>query len=259
MDISVVIITLNEEKNIARCIDSVSAIADEVIVVDSGSTDSTEEIVRSRDAQFYSIQWTGYGAARNYGVDRTSYNYILSLDADEALSDKLQESITRLKLKNDHLLYKYSFNILPNYCGSWIKHCGWYPGTKVRLYDKNSFRWNMVPVHEALVSIKESVSDDVPIEHLSGDLLHYSYYSREEHRERADRYSTLTAQLMSEKGKKASKLKPIASMIFKFISIYILRLGFLDGKAGFDIARISAISNKFKYEELRRLNRIKNV
>lgn len=253
MKLSVIIITLNEERNIARCIDSIQSISDETIVVDSGSEDKTEEIALSKNVRFHKIEWKSYGAARNLAAERAENDWILALDADEAPSKELLASLQRLKTKTSEEKKVYSFNRLTNYCGHWIRHSGWYPDSKIRLYNRKHTKWNNAIVHEALENVHQ-----LKIQHLKGDLLHYSYYSRAEHRERADKYSRLTALKNHRANKAAGFLKPFLSMVAKFISMYILKLGFLDGRAGFDIARISALSNKLKYEELRKLNRKSN-
>jgi len=253
MKLSTIIITLNEERNIARCIDSISSISDEIIIVDSGSTDRTAAIAGTKNVLFHSTEWKSYGAARNLAAELATHDWVLALDADEAPSDELLASLAMLKTKSQKETDAYSFNRLTNYCGHWIKYSGWYPDTKVRLYNKKRTQWDDAIVHEALENI-----ESLDIHQLAGDLLHYSYYSRKEHKERADKYSKLTAKKFHSANKKAGYLKPYLSMLAKFISMYFLKLGFLDGKAGWDIARISAVSNRLKYNELRRLNRTKN-
>jgi len=254
MDFSVIIITLNEERNIARCIDSVIDLTDDIIVIDSGSTDNTEEIVRSKKVSFYQTEWKSYGTSRNIGAGMAKHDYILALDADEAPSEELRISLMSLLENEGAYSDLYSFNRLTNYCGTWIKHSGWYPDVKARLYNKTLTKWDDEPVHEVLLKT-ESLSK----EHLKGDLLHYSYYSQKEHRERADKYSRLTAIKMAKKNRPSWPFSPYMSMIAKFISMYIIRLGFLDGKAGYDIAKISALSNHYKYAELRRINSLKTT
>jgi (heptosyl)LPS beta-1,4-glucosyltransferase len=249
--ISAVIITHNEERNIERCILSVKDIADEIIVMDSLSTDSTVEIAKSLGARVFEQEWKGYAATKNEANSKAKHAYILSLDADEALDSELRESL--LKLKKDGLKDGYSLNRLTNYCGHWIYHSGWYPDVKTRLFSKEDTFWEGAFVHEVLIFKKQS-----KIIQLSGHLLHYSYYSQKEHRERADRYSALTAQKFYNQGKRASLLKPMLSGLARFFGMYFIKKGFLDGKAGFHIARISAISNVFKYNELRRLEREAN-
>ncbi|MBU2020140.1 MAG: glycosyltransferase family 2 protein [Bacteroidetes bacterium] len=244
--ISAVIITHNEERNIERCILSIKDVVDEIIVMDSYSTDSTVAIAEQLGAKVYQQNWLGYSETKNNANAKTSFEYILSLDADEALDAELKESI--LNSKKAGLKGSYSLNRLTNYCGKWIYHSGWYPDVKTRLFSKNEATWEGAFVHEELVF--KGASENTL---LKGHLLHYSYYSHKEHRERADRYSVLTAKKFFNQGKRASFLKPMLSGIARFIGMYLIKKGFLDGSAGFHIARISAASNVFKYKELRKL------
>lgn len=248
MKITATIITFNEERNIERCIRSVEGLVEEIIVLDSHSTDRTKEICQSHGVRFELREWEGYSASKNYLNSLVSTDYILSLDADEALDAALKAEIQ--KVKNDTPPQIYSFNRLTNYCGKWIKHSGWYPDVKVRLFPKEGSSWNGAIVHEELI-----FPENLKVIQLNGHLEHFSYYSYEDHRARADKYSALTAKKMHEAGKKASILKPYLSAIGRFVSMYLLKAGFLDGKMGFKIAQISAQSNVFKYKELRRLNR----
>lgn len=251
MKISATIITLNEERNIERCILSVQAVADEIIVLDAFSSDRTKQICESLNVRFEQRAWEGYSASKNYLNSLARHEYILSLDADEALDDELKKEILRVKKENKPQLY--AVNRLTNYCGKWIKHSGWYPDVKLRIFPKEGSQWEGAFVHEEL-----SYPDHLKVEELKGHLHHYSYYSFEDHRARADKYSALTAKKMHAAGKKASVFKPYLSAVGRFISMYLLKLGFLDGKMGFKIAQISALSNVFKYKELRRLSREAN-
>ena len=244
--ISAVVITLNEERNIKRCIQSLDGVADEVIVVDSHSTDQTVDIAESCGATVYQIDWAGYSLTKNFGHSKANYEYILSIDADEALSEELKSAI--LKVKKESLHGTYSFNRLTNYCGKWIKHGGWYPDEKLRLFPTKSSIWEG-DIHEKLVFHPSQKNTK-----LKGDLLHYSYYTFEEHQTRADKYSSLTAIKMHENGKTASVFKPFISAFSRFFGMYIIEGGILDGKMGLIIAYISAKSNFFKYQELKRLN-----
>lgn len=248
MKISVTIITLNEERNIERCILSVQDIADEIIVLDSYSKDQTKVICSQYKVRFEERKWEGYTNAKNYLNSLAQFDYILSLDADEALDDELKQEILKLKSLNEPEIY--SVNRLTNYCGKWIKHSGWYPDIKVRLFPKDGSYWSGEFVHEEIV-----FPANIPVKQLNGHLEHYSYYSYKDHRERADRYSTLTAMKMYKQGKKASLIKPYLSGLMRFVKMYFIQSGFLDGKMGFKIAQISCQSNVFKYKELRRLTK----
>jgi (heptosyl)LPS beta-1,4-glucosyltransferase len=251
MKISATIITLNEARNIERCIRSLKPVADEIIVLDAFSTDQTPTICAELHVRFEQREWEGYSASKNYLNGLAQHDYILSLDADEALDKELTAHI--LELKRDGAGGKaYSVNRLTNYCGKWIRHSGWYPDVKTRLFPKGSY-WDGAFVHEELV-----LPPDTTVEELPGHLQHFSYYSFEDHRARADKYSALTAQKLHHQGKRASWLKPYLSALGRFFSMFIVKRGFLDGKMGFKIAWISAASNVFKYKELRRLNHGKN-
>jgi len=249
--ISVVIITRNEERNIKRCLDSIVNVADEIIVIDSFSTDSTRKICNDYPVNFIETEWKGYSGSKNFGNHKTSHNFILSLDADEVLSEELIKSLSKEKEKG--LAGTYSFNRLTNYCGAWIKHSGWYPDEKIRIFPKEHTKWIGEYVHEELSFSKSLINT-----HLKGDLYHYSYSNAKEHRERADKYSVLTAQKMNKMNKKASFIKPYLSAFARFISMYIIKLGFLDGIAGLKIALISAQSNIVKYKTLIALNKSTN-
>lgn len=250
ISISAVIITFNEERNIERCIRSLLAVADEIIVLDSFSTDATQKICESLGVVFLQREWEGYAASKNYVNLQAKFDYILSLDADEALSEELQQNI--LEVKKSEFSGVYKLNRLTNYCGKWIYHSGWYPDWKIRLFPKTGCEWAGDIVHEELI-----YPSDLTVKELKGDLLHYSYVSYDEHRKRADHYSRLTAQKYLLNGKKAGIFSPFLSCIMRFFSMYFINKGFLDGYAGFKIAQISGQSNYFKYKELRRLNREK--
>ncbi|MFL5764581.1 MAG: glycosyltransferase family 2 protein [Bacteroidia bacterium] len=242
--LSVVIITFNEEKNIGRCLESIQQIADDIVVVDSFSTDQTEAICKKFDVNFIQRKWDGYSATKNFANAQAKYDWVLSLDADEAPSEELKRSILEAKKGAD--LKTFKFHRLTNYCGSWIRHCGWYPDTKIRIFDRRITKWEG-HIHEKLV-----IESKEPAILLKGDLLHYSYYSYEQHLAQTEKFSTLAAEDMFKRGKKASLLKLWFSPAVKFLSDYFLKLGFLDGAAGFRICRVSARHSYLKYQKLRR-------
>jgi len=249
--LSVVIITLNEERNIRRCLESVQDVADEIIVLDAFSTDRTQQICEEFGVTFEQRAWAGYAATKNYLNSLAASDYILSLDADEALSPELKAEL--LAQKTTGFSGTYSVNRLTNYCGKWIRHSGWFPDIKPRLFPKEGSRWDGEYVHEVLLHPPS------PEQVFKGVLEHYSYYSYTDHRQRADRYSLLTAQKFYAAGKKVGILKPYLSAAGRFFAMFILKKGFLDGWMGFKIAQISAQSNVVKYKELRRLNRENNA
>jgi glycosyltransferase involved in cell wall biosynthesis len=246
--LSAVIITHNEARNIKRCIASLQDVADEIVVVDSFSTDATPSICKGLGVQFHQRDWKGYSKQKNYGNGLASNDWILSIDADEALSDVLRDSI--LKEKETGKGWNYAFNRRTNYCGKWIKHCGWYPDTKIRMFNRTQSDWNG-DVHEVLSVDKSTVKK------LKGDLLHYSYHSVSDHVQRTDRYSELGAQELSSKGKRASLFKVVFNPWFKFNRMYFLQLGILDGVEGFTISLITAYGTFLKYIKLFFLQRDK--
>ncbi len=247
--ISAVIITFNEEKNIERCLVSLKEIADEIIVVDSFSTDRTKEICESHGVKFVSHEFEGHIQQKNWAITQTSNKIVLSLDADEEVSEELKNSI--LQVKKEWKKDGYSFNRMTNYCGKWIKHGLWYPDVKLRLWDKTKGSWGGKNPHDTYILNSNSTQ-----KHLKGDLLHYSYYTIEEHRLQADKFAKIAAQAYHEAGKKSSFFKIIFSPISRFISSYILNRGFLDGKAGVNIAVISYKETKQKYKLLKELQNV---
>lgn len=242
--LSAIIITLNEEKNIGRCIESVKNVADEIIVVDSFSTDRTKEICTSHGIRFIQNEWKGYSAQKNFAQDLASHNFIISLDADEALSNELSESISAVK--NLDVIQIYSFNRLTNYCGKWIRHGGWYPDIKTRMYDRRKSKWEG-SIHERLL-----FPDGEKVTLLKGDCHHYTFYTVEEHRKQVEKFTTLMAEEEFSKGRQASWLRVVFGPVVKFIRDYIIRGGFIDGKEGFLISRISAYATFLKYSKLRK-------
>ena len=245
--VSAVVITFNEERNIARCLESLRGVADDVVVVDSGSSDRTEEICRAHGADFVRQDWLGYAAQKNLADDRARHDWILSLDADEALSAELRRSI--LALKQGGEVRVAEFARLTNYCGHWVHHGGWYPDRKVRMFDRRKVRWEGGP-HERLRGFTRG-----EVVRLAGDCLHYSYDTVEDHHRQADRLTTLSAEDLFRRGKRAGFLKLHLGPAWKFVLDYLLRLGFLDGAAGFRIAWISAGATRMKYVKLDRLGR----
>lgn len=248
--ISAVIITYNEEKNIERCLKSLQGIADEIVVVDSYSTDRTKEICESFNVRFLLHPFDGHIQQKNYAVAQACHEYILSLDADEALSPTLQASI--LEVKNKWEKDGYEFNRLTNYCGSWIKYAGWYPDTKLRLWKKVSGKWGGTNPHDKLI-LNKGTSKGL----LKGDLLHYSFYSIAEHIAQINYFSDIAAREAFLKGKRASIFQIMLSPGFAFIKNYFFQLGFTGGWQGFTICVNIAFEKFLKYIKLRELNKDK--
>jgi len=246
--LSVVIITFNEEKNIARCIESVQDIADEIIIVDSFSTDRTKEICEKYNVKFFQQKWSGYTEQKNYANSLSANDLILSLDADEAISEELKKSILKLK-STDKQHFVGQVNRLTNYCGKWIFHCGWYPDRKIRLFNRKTAKWTGT-IHEKL-----SYPDDIEVIQLKGDLEHYSYHTIGEHIKQADKFTTITALEAFNKGKKSSFIAITVKPKWKFFRDFILKLGFLDGYYGYVICKISSFATFLKYTKLRQLKK----
>jgi glycosyltransferase involved in cell wall biosynthesis len=247
--ISAVIITLNEERNIQRCISSLQNVADEIIVVDSYSSDKTKEICLANNVRFIEHQWEGYGNTKNYANQQAANDFILSIDADEALSVELRNAIISIKqsAKDDEV---FQMNRLTNYCGKWIKHCGWYPDSKIRIWNRELGKWDNAAVHEK-IQFKAEYKKIL----LKGDLHHYSYYNLLEHFQRIAKYSTLSAEKAFKQGKKSSLLKILLSPFARFIRNYFIKLGILDGFHGFAISRIEAYGVFVKYLTLYKLRK----
>jgi len=243
MKISAVIITLNEAAHIGRCIQSLLPVVDEVIVVDSFSSDETKSICEELGVSFFENTFTGYGAQKNFGIDRSSGGYILSLDADEALSKELQESI--VKAKTASLFDAYHFNLRNKIAGQWIKHGLWYPDRKLRLWKKSLAQWDLAAVHE-----KIQLPDNHSLKWLKGDLLHYAAASLDDWINTNDKYAVLGAKDLHSKGVSSNWVKRNIRPITTFGKSYFLKLGFLDGQMGFTLARLAARFNKLKYETL---------
>lgn len=245
--LSAVIITFNEEKNIERCLLSLKEVADEIVVLDSFSKDRTREICEMHGVKFFQHAFDGHIQQKNRAITYASHPYVLSLDADEALDETLAKSI--IEIKKNFQKEGYYMNRLTNYCGHWVRHCGWYPDAKLRLWDSRKGHWTGINPHDKY----ELFNGDKNAGYLKGDILHYSYYSVEDHYKQVDYFTTIASRAYFEKGKKAGVLNLIVNPVAKFIDHYLLHLGFLDGKAGFLISKISAYATWLKYKKLRDL------
>jgi len=246
--ISAVIITFNEEKNIRRCILSLQPVVEEILVVDSYSTDNTVAICQEMGVQVIQHPFEGHIQQKNFGVSQATYDYILSLDADEALSDRLGQSI--LSAKQNLVADAYAFNRLTNYCGKWIYHCGWYPDRKLRLWKKQTGSWGGTNPHDKVIMAQ----GQKPI-HLTGDLLHYSFYTLDQHIEQINYFSSISAEAAFREGKRSNLLKILYKPLAKFLKGYVLKAGFLDGYYGWIICVNSAHAKFLKYTKLYELQR----
>ncbi len=228
MKISATVITFNEEHNLAEALQSL-AWADEIIVIDSQSTDRTVEIARTFTEKIIVRQWPGYAAQKNFAAQQAAYDWIFNLDADERVSSELAQEIVELKSRSNGTPAGFEMPRKTWYLGRWIRHSGWYPDYKLRLYNRTAGGWRGEYVHE-------SVKVDGRIERLRGEILHYTIRNSSEHHQRLDRYTTLAAQELETKGKRLSRAALFVAPVTAFIRSYVLRAGFLDGIPGLAIA-----------------------
>lgn len=245
MKISATIITLNEQKNIVRAIESLRC-CDEIVVVDCGSNDRTREAAEKLGARVLESQWRGFAGQKNYAASEAAHDWILSIDADEALSEALEAEIWQIK-KSGPQFDGYTMPRLARYLGRWILHSGWYPDRKVRLYDRRKARWIGDFVHE-------SVRVDGPVGHLKGNLLHYTCDTLSEHLRTMDRYTTLAAEEMVALGRKVRWQDLVLDPPWTFLRTYLFKAGFLDGWEGLTIAYMSAFYNFLKYSKARNMS-----
>lgn len=250
MKLSVVVITLNEEKNIKRCLDSTKNIGDEHVVVDSFSSDNTVEIATEFGARIVSQEFLGYVGQRNYADEVATNDWVLMLDADEVISLELEKSILQIKENPRHNIYE--LNRMTNYCGKWIKHCGWYPDRKIRLYNRTAGKWVGQLVHEYW-----EAHNNERVGHLKGDLLHYSFYTIEEHIKQINKFTELSARANAQNGKSYSVLKMWFGPIIFFVNSFIFKLGFLDGYYGYLVCKFSSYAQLIKYSKTRQYIKLK--
>ncbi len=185
----------------------------------------------------------GHIQQKNWAKDQAQYDYILSLDADEALDEELKLAI--LEAKSNWNFDAFELNRLTNYCGKWIRHSGWYPDIKLRLFNRNKGAWGGTNPHDKYLPVPGS-----KLGRLKGHLLHYSFYTREQHIKQIHYFSDIASKALYEKGKRSSWLKIMIKPLARFLKAFVVHLGFLDGKEGFAISRLSAYSNFLKYRKL---------
>jgi glycosyltransferase involved in cell wall biosynthesis len=246
MEISVVIITKNEAHIIANTLQSLQPVTNDIVIVDSGSTDDTVAICKKFNANVIETSWAGYGINKNKGIEAAKHNWILSLDADEAIDAELQQSLLQLALANANEVFNIRFKNF--FCNKWIRFGEWGFDWHIRLFNRNKVHWNNVAVHENLV-----FPPDVMVTKLKGNILHYTVQNRKEYDAKTDYYARMNAKKYLEAGKKPSSLKQYLSPVFAFIQHYIFRLGFLDGVEGFIIAKTTAQYTFLKYWYLREM------
>ena len=247
MKISFCTIILNEEENIKELINNIKDIADEIIIIDSGSKDRGVDIAKSMGAKTFFNEWTDYTTQKNFAISKAENEWVFVLDADERLSEELKENIKKTKEKGTNkdgfLIARKSF-----YLGKWIKHSGWYPERRIRFFKKSKGKFYGRFVHEGLSFKGES-------EILKGDILHFSYKNISDHIDRINKYSLLAAKRKKEEGKRFSFLKLVFSPITRFITHYFIRLGFMDGFQGILIAVFSAFYVFLREVKLREITR----
>ncbi|WP_085518900.1 glycosyltransferase family 2 protein [Marivirga sericea] len=249
--LSAVVITFNEEKNIRRCLSSLTKVADEIIVVDSFSSDRTEEICSEFHCEFKKNPFEGHIQQKNFAVQQASNEYVLSLDADEELSEELIDSI--LSVKTNWEYDAYFFNRLSSYCGKFFRHGSWYPDQKVRLFDRRLAEWGGTNPHDKIILSSSSKK------HLKGDLLHYTYHTIEEHLKQVNYFSTVAAKAAYDQGKRFTLFKLIFKPFWRFFRDYFLKHGFLGGYRGLTICLLTAVETYLKIIKLWEIERAKKT
>ncbi|MER3524831.1 MAG: glycosyltransferase family 2 protein [Ignavibacteria bacterium] len=240
--VSVITLAYNEEHNIAECLASVRW-ADEIIVVDSGSTDRTLELARRFTATVLEVPWQGYGKTKNIALEHATGEWILWLDADERVPDELAAEMQEAIRRNDPVIAGYSVARRAFFLGRWIKHCGWYPGRVTRLFRKAKSRFTESNVHEQVIV-------DGAIAPLRHDLLHFTDPNLHHYFQKFNRYTSLAAEDLQAAGKRFSLFDIIVRPTFLFVKMYILKRGFLDGMQGFILCVVSAVYVFTKYAKL---------
>ena len=249
IQLSGVIITYNEERNIQRCIDSLLNIVDEIVIVDSLSTDRTVSICKKNPKTRVVLQeFLGYKEQKNFAVQQAKFDYIVSLDADEALCPILQKNILALKEQNTFAKDGYYANRFNNFCGTWVKHSNWYPDKKLRVFKKGKGVWRGINPHDSYELHEKSKAGK-----LQGDILHWNYATPEEYLTQVNRFSSISAQAYYELGIKPNWWRLTWNPFWIFFRAFFLKRGFLDGKLGWFICLQSANLTYLKYAKLQLL------
>ena len=242
--LTAILIAYNEEVDLPRALASLDGVADEIILVDSGSTDRTCEVARSLGARVYTRKLEGLDEQKNYAASLSSNEWILCLDCDEVLSPELRASLQAWKQRTPDK-NGYEFTQLSNYLGGWIRHSGWYPNFKLRLYRRDKGRF--------AGALHEAVQVQGPVGRLDGLLFHYTIRSLEEHRAKLDALSTRAAEDLFARGRKSWRAAMILAPPWTFLQRLVFQLGLLDGRRGWLIAWASAKYIYAKYSKLGRL------
>ena len=244
--LSVVIITKNEEAILSRTLQSIEGLTDNIIIIDSGSTDSTTSIAKSFNTTLLETTWDGFGANKNKGIKLAKYDWILSIDADELVDETLKNVMLQINFNDPSIVYELKFR---TFIAESPLRYGQTSGEKhIRLFNKNNVRWNLAGVHEELI-----MPEGTRIILLPGYILHYSYKDLQDYIEKSNSYTTLRAMQMFEAGKKVTFFKLFLNPLFTFILNYFFRFGFLDGFWGYTYARLSSTYSYLKYAKLKEL------
>lgn len=247
MKLTVTVITYNESAHIAAALDSV-AWADEIIVVDSGSTDGTAGIARGKASRVLTREWTGYSDQKNFAADQATHDWVLSIDADERVTPALASEIRHL-LDRGPEASGYRIRRVTHYLGRWIRSTDWFPDYQLRLYDRRAGRWNTLKIHESF-----RLREGQPVE-LQGELEHYAYRDISHHLQKIDTYTTLIAEQHYAGGRRTNALALAVHPWFAFVRNYVLRAGFKDGAVGFIVSLINSYYVFLKLAKLWELQR----
>jgi len=246
-DLSVIVITRDEAHNLPRCLDSVS-FADEIVIVDSGSRDGTQEIARRYTDKVYELPWEGFGPTKQAALERATGYWVLSLDADEELDRTLAAAVKQVVRGPEQSVCGFRANRLSNFLGTWIRHSGWYPDRVVRLGRRSRMRFSPDHIHERLII-------DGPTSDLEGHMLHYTDPDFRHYLKKLARYADLSARGLHAEGRRAGWFDIVIRPAYQFCKSYLLKAGFLDGRAGFILACGSSFHVFTKYVRLWELGR----
>lgn len=250
--ISVVIICKDEEENIGRTLQSLAGLTDDIVVVDNGSTDNTKNIVRDLGAKLVEDSWEGFGKTKNKATNFAKYDWILNLDADEAIDEELKDSLLNLPLKNIDQVFEIRFK---NFIGdTYLRFGEWGADRHIRLFNRRKVNWNEANVHEGL-----TLAPGITVKKLKGFVLHRTVKNEAEFAEKMLRYGLLIAEKYAREGKRSSWSRIYLAPMFTFIKYYVFMVGFLDGRAGFICAKMSSYYTYIKYARLLELNKVKKA
>lgn len=250
--LSVVIITFNEEKNISRCIKSIQHLADEIVVVDSFSQDTTCQLAQELGARVLQHPFVGHIEQKNFALAQAQYHHILSLDADEAVDAELAQAILQAKMRWP--ADGYFAKRLTNYVGQWIYHCGWYPDWKLRLFDRRQAHWGGNNPHDIIV-----MNAAATVHRLPGNIQHYSYLSVSDHITQTNKFTSIAARAAFAYGVRSTTLQIIMRPILKFIRDFFIKGGIRDGRYGLIICLINALSTFLKYTKIQELQKGREI